>query len=73
MCSAPATALLPGARYFLWVSNFYSYKRAELALRAYAGLPLSQARGHEPPLVLVGGDWLGGCSRAQAEVPTTLG
>jgi len=52
-------------RYFLWVSNFYPYKRAELALRAYAGLP--EHLRSEFPFVLVGGDWDGGRSLAQAE------
>lgn len=50
--------------YLLWVSNFYAYKRAELALAAYARLaPKLRARF---PLVLVGGDWEGGRARAQA-------
>ena len=50
-------------RYLLWASNFYPYKRAELALAAYARLaPELRARF---PLVLAGGDWGGG--RAQAE------
>jgi glycosyltransferase involved in cell wall biosynthesis len=50
-------------RYLLWVSNFYPYKRADLALAAYAGL--SPERRRDFPLVLAGGDWGGG--RAQAE------
>lgn len=50
--------------YLLWVSNFYAYKRAELALAAYARLaPDLRARW---PLVLVGGDWGGGRGRAEA-------
>ncbi|HEY5228376.1 MAG TPA: glycosyltransferase family 1 protein [Opitutaceae bacterium] len=58
-----ATATSDG--YFLWVSNFYAYKRAELALRAYAGLaPETRARH---PFVLVGGDWRGGRACAEAE------
>jgi glycosyltransferase involved in cell wall biosynthesis len=56
----------PGAppRYILWASNLYPYKRAELALAAYAGL--SRDRRAELPLVVAGGDWAGGRARAQA-------
>ena len=50
--------------YLLWAANFYPYKRAELALAAYAQLaPDLRAKF---PLVLVGGDWNGGRARAQA-------
>ena len=50
--------------YLLWAGNFYTYKRAELALAAYARLaPELRARW---PLVLVGGDWEGGRARAEA-------
>ena len=50
--------------YLLWVGNFYGYKRAELALAAYAGLaPELRARF---PLLLVGGDWEGGRARAES-------
>ena len=50
--------------YLLWAANFYPYKRAELALAAYARLaPELRAKF---PLVLVGGDWNGGRARAQA-------
>lgn len=50
--------------YLLWAGNFYSYKRAELALAAYARLaPELRARW---PLVLIGGDWEGGRARAEA-------
>lgn len=49
--------------YVLWASNFYGYKRAPLAIAAYARLtPELRERF---PLVLVGGDWEGG--RADAE------
>jgi glycosyltransferase involved in cell wall biosynthesis len=54
---------LPAA-YLLWVSNFYPYKRAELALAAFARLP-PELRA-KFPLVLVGGDWNGGKARAEA-------
>jgi glycosyltransferase involved in cell wall biosynthesis len=56
----------PGApaRYILWASNLYPYKRAELALSAYAGL--SRERRSEFPLVVAGGDWAGGRARAEA-------
>lgn len=51
-------------RYLLWAANFYPYKRAELALAAYARLaPEMRVRF---PLVLVGGDWSGGLERAKA-------
>ncbi len=50
--------------YLLWISNFYSYKRVELALAAYARL--GPAMRAEFPFVLVGGDWRGGLARAQA-------
>jgi len=54
------------AGYLLWVANFYPYKRAELALAAYARLPDNlRARF---PLVLAGGDWNGGRARAEAAV-----
>ena len=49
--------------YVLWASNFYPYKRAELALRAYARLSAELRTRH--PFVLAGGDWAGG--RVQAE------
>jgi glycosyltransferase involved in cell wall biosynthesis len=49
--------------YLLWVSNLYPYKRFELALGAYALLePGVRARF---PLVVVGGDWNRGLSRAR--------
>ena len=51
-------------KYLLWAANFYPYKRAELALAAYAELAPGLRR--EFPLVLVGGDWNGGRARAQA-------
>jgi len=60
---AAAVTGLP-REYLLWSSNFYAYKRAELALAAYARLaPEWRARF---PLVLVGGDWAGGRARAEA-------
>jgi glycosyltransferase involved in cell wall biosynthesis len=56
----------PGAppRYLLWASNLYPYKRAGLALAAYAGLP-AQVR-LDFPLVVAGGDWSGGRASAEA-------
>lgn len=52
------------AEYLLWAGNFYRYKRAELALAAYAQLPAGlRARF---PLVFVGADWEGGRGRAEA-------
>ena len=51
------------ATYLLWVGNFYAYKRAELALVAYAQLaPELRARF---PFLFVGGDWDGGRARAE--------
>ena len=50
--------------YVLWASNFYGYKRAPLAIAAYARLDAGlRARF---PLVLVGGDWAGGRAAAEA-------
>lgn len=50
--------------YLLWAANFYPYKRAELALAAYARLTPELRKRF--PLALVGGDWEGGKGRAQA-------
>jgi len=47
----------------LWVSNFYAYKRADLAIAAFAALPAELRRTH--PFVLAGGDWHGGMDRAR--------
>ena len=49
----------------LWVSNFYPYKRVELAMAAYA--QLSPVLRHRHPFVLVGGDWAGGLERAKTQ------
>jgi len=50
--------------YLLWAGNLYPYKRAELALAAYACLPpATRARF---PLLVAGGDWNGGRTRAEA-------
>lgn len=46
-----------GPGYFLWVSNFYPYKQAELLLAGYARLPEAVRRKH--PLIMVGGGWDG--------------
>lgn len=56
--------------YLLWVSNFYTYKRVELALAVYARLTPDLRKKF--PLVLVGGDWENGLARAQA-VARSLG
>ena len=60
--------IAPG--YFLWLSNFYPYKQAELLIAGYARLDAETRRRH--PLLMVGGDWLNalGAARAQAK---TLG
>jgi glycosyltransferase involved in cell wall biosynthesis len=52
--------------YILWASNFYPYKRIELALAAYAGLPSETRR--RLPFVVAGGDWAGARPRAEAVV-----
>ena len=52
--------------YLLWASNFYRYKRVELALAAYAQIPETLRAKY--PLVLVGGDWSGERARAEALV-----
>jgi glycosyltransferase involved in cell wall biosynthesis len=51
-------------RYLLWASNLYPYKRAELALAAYAGL--APERRRQFAFVVAGGDWAGGRARAEA-------
>ncbi len=61
----PAGAPGVTGRYLLWASNLYPYKRFELALAAYAGLPPGVRK--EFSLVVVGGDWAGGRARAEAE------
>jgi alpha-1,3-rhamnosyl/mannosyltransferase len=48
----------------LWASNFYSYKRAPLAIAAYARLEPELRRRF--PFVLAGGDWAGGRAEAEA-------
>ena len=52
--------------YFLWASNFYPYKRAELVIQAYGRLPLELRT--RIPLVMAGGDWAGERGRLQARV-----
>ncbi len=49
--------------YLLWVGNFYPYKRAELALAAYARLPAERRARHL--FLFAGGDWQGGRARAE--------
>jgi glycosyltransferase involved in cell wall biosynthesis len=51
--------------YFLWISNFYPYKQAELLIAGYARLDAETRRRH--PLVMVGGNWLDGLEVAQAQ------
>ena len=51
--------------YFLWVSNFYPYKQAELLIAGFAGLATEIRRRH--PLVLVGGNWFNGLEAARAQ------
>jgi alpha-1,3-rhamnosyl/mannosyltransferase len=50
-----AFGIAPG--YFLWVSNFYPYKQAELLLESYSRLDAGLRSAH--PLVMVGGGWNG--------------
>ena len=61
----PAGAPELPPHYLLWAANFYPYKRAELALAAYARLP-AELRARFP-FLLAGGDWAGGRARAEAE------
>lgn len=51
--------------YFLWISNFYPYKQAELLITGYARLDAETRRRH--PLVMAGGNWLNGLEAAQAQ------
>jgi glycosyltransferase involved in cell wall biosynthesis len=55
--------ITPG--YFLWLSNFYPYKQAELLIAGYARLDPEMRRRH--PLVMAGGDWLNGLGAARAQ------
>lgn len=55
--------LAPG--YLLWTSNFYAYKQADKLLAAYAQLSEELRRAH--PLVMVGGNWLGGLDQARGQ------
>lgn len=57
-------ALSPG--YFLWISNFYPYKQAELLIAGYAKLSADLRAKH--PLVMVGASWEGALERVQAQV-----
>lgn len=66
----PLSPQMPSGSYLLWASNFYPYKRAELALGAYARLP-SKLRS-KFPFLLVGGDWNGGRTQAE-EIARQLG
>lgn len=56
-----AFGIAPG--YFLWLSNFYPFKQAELLIAGYARLDPDTRRRH--PLVMAGGDWLNGLERAR--------
>ena len=51
--------------YFLWISNFYPYKQAELLIAGYARLDPETRRRH--PLIMVGGDWLNGLESARTK------
>jgi glycosyltransferase involved in cell wall biosynthesis len=51
--------------YFLWISNFYPYKQAELLIAGYARLDPETRRRH--PLVMAGGNWLNGLEAAQEQ------
>jgi glycosyltransferase involved in cell wall biosynthesis len=52
-----------GGGYLLWVSNLYPYKRFELALAAYAGLPAAVRSNFA--LLVAGGGWGEGRRRAE--------
>jgi glycosyltransferase involved in cell wall biosynthesis len=51
--------------YFLWLSNFYSYKQGDRLLAGYALLDSETRRRH--PLVMVGADWEGRLVACQAQ------
>ncbi len=51
--------------YFLWISNFYPYKQAELLIAGYAKLNSELRAKH--PLVMVGGSWEGALERVKAQ------
>jgi len=51
--------------YFLWVSNFYPYKQAELLIAGYARLDPEIRRRHS--LIMVGGNWLNGLETAKKQ------
>jgi glycosyltransferase involved in cell wall biosynthesis len=51
--------------YFLWVSNFYPYKQADLLLAGYGQLDTHFRKKH--PLVMVGGEWDGYRVKAQRQ------
>jgi glycosyltransferase involved in cell wall biosynthesis len=55
-----------GPRYFLWISNFYPYKQADLLIAGYAKLDAELRRKH--PLVMTGTGWEGALERAQEQV-----
>jgi glycosyltransferase involved in cell wall biosynthesis len=61
-----AFAIEPG--YFLWISNFYSYKQPHLLLEGYARLAPDLRRRR--PLVMVGGGWDGTLEAAQSQAQT---
>ena len=54
--------------YFLWVSNFYPYKQADLLLAGYGQLDTHFRKKH--PLVMVGGEWDGYRVKAQRQAET---
>jgi len=58
------TGVSPG--YFLWLSNFYSYKQADRLVAAYALLDAETRRRH--PLVMVGGEWENNRAACQEQV-----
>jgi glycosyltransferase involved in cell wall biosynthesis len=51
--------------YFLWASNFYPYKQADLLLDGYGELDTSFRKKH--PLVMIGGEWDGYRAKAQQQ------
>ena len=57
-----------GPDYYLWISNFYPYKQAELLIAGYARLSAELRRRH--PLVMVGASWEGALERAQEQLRT---
>lgn len=58
-------------KYFLWCSNFYPYKQAELLMEAWCGLPTELRK--LAPLVMIGGGGWGNSQENSLEIATRHG